>query len=559
MSEKKVRAKKNNKKTGAQLLIDCLREEKVKYIFGIPGAVIMPILDVLADDGGPEFILCRHEQNAAFMAQCWGRLTETPGVVLVTDGPGATNIVTGAATATADRDPFVAITGQVPRAHRVKRSHQNIDTKQLFAPVTKWSAAVSDADAIPEAVSNAFRTALLPHEGATHLSIPVDVLQQQTHGRPIRHTEKIELNISHSNTLKAAADILERAKSPCILLGLGATKKHTTPAVRMFIEKFQAPVVGTFEAAGAVSRKLVHTFVGRVGLKTEEPGDIALKQADVIIAIGFDPIEYDPSYWERKQGVRIIHIDEIPASLEQGYQPTIEIIGDVARNMEALCDLLSQRILGKSELIQHAQESLRQEQKKAALLSGVPVHPARFIHDLRKMLSDDATVISDVGAHQMWLARHFFSYEPRTLLFSMGFQTMGVALPWAMATTLARPHTPVVSVSGDGSFLMSATELENAVRRKMHFVHVVWRDGSYNLVEIQQISAYGRAFATRFGNPDIVAFAKSFGAGALRISKPDDIIPVMKKALRMDGPVIVDMPVDYKSNIAFFDPKTLFV
>jgi len=558
MPTKKSHAKKS-KKNGAQLLVDCLNEEKVKYIFGIPGAVIMPILDVLADGGGPEFILCRHEQNAAFMAQCWGRLTETPGVVLVTDGPGATNIVTGAATATADRDPFVAITGQVPRVHRIKRSHQNIDTKQLFAPITKWSVAISDANGIPEAVSNAFRTALLPHEGATHLSIPIDVLQQQTNSLPIIHPEKIQFNVSHPDTLTRAADILNRSKFPVILLGLGATKKHTTLAVRSFIETFQVPVVGTFEAAGAVSRKLVHTFVGRVGLKTEEPGDIALKQADVIIAIGFDPIEYDPSYWERKRGVRIIHIDEVPASLDQGYQPTLEIVGDVARNIEALCELLHTRELEKSELIQNAREILLNEQKKAASLSGVPIHPARFIHDLRKILGDDATVISDVGSHQMWLARHFFSYEPRTLLFSMGFQTMGVALPWAMATTLARPHTPVVSISGDGSFLMSAMELENAVRHKMHFVHFVWRDGSYNLVEIQQMAAYGRSFATRFGNPDIVAFAKSFGAHGLRISKPDDIIPTLRKALRMDGPIIIDVPVDYRQNIAFFDPKTLFV
>lgn len=559
MQQKKTRAKKILKRTGAQLLVDCLREEKVKYIFGIPGAVIMPILDVLADGGGPEFILCRHEQNAAFMAQCWGRLTETPGVVLVTDGPGATNIVTGVATATADRDPLVAITGQVPRAHRVKRSHQNIDTKQLFAPVTKWSTTVSDADAIPEAVSNAFRTALLSREGATHLSIPVDVLQQQTQSFPITYSDSIQMSVSHPDILRHAADLLHGAEYPVVLLGLGATKKHTTPAVRTFIEKFQIPVVGTFEAAGTVSRKLVHAFVGRVGLKAEEPGDVALRQADVIIAIGFDPIEYDPSYWERKRGARIIHIDEIPASLDQGYQPTVEIVGDVARNLDTLCEHVQQRVFKKNDFIKRAQESLLLEQKKAASLSGSPIHPARFVHDIRKILGDDATVISDVGAHQMWLARHFFSYEPKKLLFSMGFQTMGVALPWAMATTLARPHTPVVSVSGDGSFLMSATELESAVRHKMHFVHVVWRDGSYNLVEIQQMAAYGRTFATRFGNPDISAFAKSFGAGALRITKPDDIIPVMKKALRMDGPVIVDMPVDYKNNIAFFDQKTLFV
>lgn len=557
------KAKKAAKKTlnGAQLLVDCLRVEGVKYIFGIPGAAIMPILEVLRKEahvaGTPKFILCRHEQNAAFMAQSWGRLTGRPGACLVTAGPGATNALSGIATATADRDPVLVITGETGTAEHFKKTHQTISTAALYAPITKWSADIIHAQSIPEAVRSAVRIAVSPHRGATHLSIPIDVQTAPTTGKPIQHGHDEPHSAATYEEIEEASTLIGKARFPVVLLGLGACTTENTRAVRAFLEHHQVAAVGTFEAAGVVSRKLVHLFCGRVGLKTKEPGDVALAKADLVITIGYDIVEYAPVLWGCTPSKKVIHIDDVPSDDDQEYQPAIELIGDIAINLNALSvqkDTVRRAI---PVSVQKAQAILRAEQEKGKNISTSPVHPLRFMYDLRTILRDDAIIVSDVGAHQMWLAKYFFSYEPLTLLFSMGFQTMGVALPWAIAATLARPGKPVVSISGDGSFLMSATELETAVRLQVPIVHIVWRDGSYNLVKIQQLDVYGKGFGVEFGNPDIVAFAKSFGASAYRITKPSQIIPTLKKALREKGPTIIDVPIDYRDNLSLLRPKEL--
>lgn len=547
--------------SGAKLLVDCLRSEGVSYIFGIPGAAIMPIMEVLRKEaslpGTPKFILCRHEQNAAFMAQSIGRLTGRPGVCLVTAGPGATNALSGVATATADRDPVVVISGETSTAEHFKRTHQTISTATLYAPITKWSADVIHAQSIPEAIATAFRVAVSPHRGAVHLSIPIDIQMAATTGKPIAHTRDISHCAATKEEIAHASALIAGARFPVVLLGLGASTAENTIAVRRFLEKYHMIAVGTFEAAGVVSRKLAHLFCGRVGLKAKEPGDIALGKADLVITIGYDIIEYAPVLWGCTSKTKVIHIDDIPSDDDQEYQPIVELVGDIDTNLNAL--LLGKNMARRAipQAVQQAQALLREQQEKGKKIQTSPVHPLRFIYDLRKTLDDDAIVVSDVGAHQVWLAKYFFSYEPRTLLFSMGFQTMGVALPWAIAATLAHPKKRVVSISGDGSFLMSATELETAVRLKRPIIHIVWRDGSYNLVKIQQLDVYGKGFGVEFGNPDIVAFAKSFGAAAYRITKPSHIIPTLKKALKEKKPTIIDVPIDYRDNLSLLRPKEL--
>jgi len=546
--------KSKMKKNGAHLLVECLEKRKVQYIFGVPGASIMPILDVLVDRG-PEFIVCRHEQNAAFMAQAWGRLTGNAGVCLATSGPGATNLITGVMTATADRDPLVAITGQVPSDQRFKKSHQNIDTVPLFAPITKWSIEIEDADTIPEAVANGFRIAESPREGAIHLSLPVNISDSPTRKKPLHLRQRVEMGISPDAILDKAASLINNAKHPVMLLGLGASKLKVTQAMRRLLTKSQMPVIGTFEAAGAVSRDLVHLFVGRVGMKIKEAGDIVLGKADVIVLIGYDPIEYDPGIWNKSAGVKIIHIDEIPASFDQKYEPQVEIIGNTANNLDALTERITTEFSKKHDYIKKTQKMILAEQTRGGRLSGSPVHPMRLIHDLRKIIGDDVTIVSDVGSHQIWLARYFYCYEPRHLLFSMGAQTMGVALPWAIATALARTGKKVISHSGDGSFMMTSMELETAVRLKLPIIHFVWRDGSFNLVEIQQMAKYGRHSGTRFGKIDIVGLTKSFGATAFQIKKPSQIIPTIKKAMKVKGPVVIDLPVNYRDNLTLIQSE----
>lgn len=547
---------KNQAKSGAALLVDCMEAHGVKYIFGVPGASLIPILDVL-HDRGPEFIVCRHEQNAAFMAQAWGRLTGHPGVCMATMGPGATNLVTGVATATADRDPVVAITGQTPRAHRFKSRHQNIEAAALFAPITKWSVEIEDTSAIPEAMAQAFRTAAEPRLGATHLAFPTDILTETATTKPLVRLPNIMKNEEiYDEKLAHAAAFIRGAKRPVMFIGVGAADERSTAAIRHFLKKTGMPAVCTFEAAGVVGRELVGQFLGRVGLSTEEPGDIALREADVVMAVGYDVVEYAPALWITK--AKIIHIDRLPANVDADYITTTELIGDIAAIVKRLTSLLANSQWHLTTHEAAAQKILLGEQTRGLTYSGTPIHPARLIAELRRALNDTDIVISDVGSHQVWLAREYFTYEPKTLLFSMGFQAMGVALPWAIAARLAEPSRRIVSCSGDGSFLMSAMELETAVRRKLNLVHVVWRDGSYNLVEIQQQMAHGRIFGTKFGNPDIVKFAKSFGATGLRAKKPEDIAQTFAQAFQTKGPVVIDVPVDYRHNVSLLGKGSLF-
>lgn len=543
-----------SKKNGASLLVDCLSAHRVKYVFGVPGASIIPVLDVLKDRG-PEFVVCRHEQNAAFMAQAWGRLTSQPGTCMATVGPGATNLVTGVATATADRDPVVAITGQTPRGQVFQTRHQNIDEAALFQPVTKWSVQVNDGAAIPKAVAQGYRTAAEARPGAVHLAFPRDVLESPASGRPIVRPPEAP-GEAGAEDLRRAAKILAAAKRPVALVGVGTSDARATKAVRAFLAASGMPAVGTFEAAGVVGRKLVPQFLGRVGLSAEEPGDAALRKADVVIAIGYDVVEYAPVLW--KTGAKIIHVDRLPAEVDPDYQPAVELIGDIAQSLGALKESTKSAHWELTSEELRLQKVLINEQKKGSLFGGSRIHPARLVAELRKALTDEDLLISDVGSHQVWLAREFFAFQPKSLLFSMGFQTMGVALPWAIAAHLAEPRRRIVSCSGDGSFLMTVMELETAVRRKIPLVHLVWRDGTYNLVEIQQQMLHGRVSGTKFGNPDIVKLAESFGATGLRVTQPGNIARVLARAFKTRGPVIIDVPVDYRHNVGLLGKGGLF-
>lgn len=534
-------------RNGAELLVQSLEAQDVEYIFGVPGGAVLPILDVLADHG-PTFIVCRHETGAAFMAQAWGRVTGKPGVVLTTSGPGLINAVCGVSTATEDRDPLVIITGQVPRGMRFKQSHMNMDTVNLFAPITKWSIETEEPNSIPEIVANAFRVAVRSRPGAVHISMPVDVSKSAVTATPLQALAPPQSGLASPDALNRAAALLSGATFPVILLGVSAGGPAAAEAVRRLIRKHPLPVIGTFEAAGVVSRELVDRFVGRVGYVRNQPGDLVLQKADVILTIGYDTVEYDPTAWNVSGRAQIVHVDENQAGLDRAYRPAVELLGDIARNLDGVSERLRLSATGEWEEVAKARQVLLEEQAKGATLSGAPIHPLRFIHDLRRTIGDDVTVTCDTGAHEIWMARYFFSYEPRRLLFSMGHQTMGVALPWAIGTALARPGQKVVSISGDGSFLMTCMELETAVRLKLPIVHVIWKDGGYNLIQTLQKRDYGRIFGATFGDPDFVKLGEAFGAASFRIGAADQIVPTLKKALACEGPALIEMPVDYRDN-----------
>jgi acetolactate synthase-1/2/3 large subunit len=539
-------------KTGASLLIDCLIEHDVEYIFGIPGAKVDSIFDTLADKG-PQLILCRHEQNAAFMAAMYGRLTGKPGVVLVTSGPGVSNLATGLLTATTEGDPVIAIGGNVSRFMRLKQSHQSADNVGLMRPVTKFSTEVMVTRSIPEVVENAFRAALQPRRGAAFMSFPQDVLTEKTDSRASAINSIMEPGSAASELIEQVAHVIDEADCPVLFLGMDTSQSKIAKAVRDLLYKSPLGTVSTFQAAGVVSRDLLQNFVGRVGLFKNQPADELLDKADVIITVGFNPVEYDPEVWNPNNDKLIIHIDASLADIHLTYRPKFELVGCISRTLKKLSHaLLAHDQVRHAELVQKLGNKLQTTINEGANKQGALVHPLRFIHDLHKVADDNTTLISDIGSHYMWMARYCLSFRPHHLLFSNGQQTLGVALPWAMIASKVRPNEKVISVSGDGGFLFSAMELETAVREKCNFVHCIWKDGSYNMVAEQEVMKYNRKFGVEFGPVDYVKFAESFGAKGYKVESSDQLLPILNQALQDPGPVLIEVPIDYSDNQSLF-------
>lgn len=537
---------------GAKLLVECLVKQGVEFVFGLPGAKIDAVFDALLDSP-IQLILCRHEQNAAFMAAAHGRLTGKPGVVLVTSGPGVANLATGLLTATTEGDPVVAIGGNVSRSMKLKASHQNTDNIKLMEAVTKARMEVAVVESIPEIIENAFRIATRPHSGAVFISLPQDVGLEVTTLKAPNPSPPIVFGGADATAIIQAVQHLHRAKHPVLLLGQESSRPINCAAIQHLINKAQIPVIGTYQAAGVVSRELLEYFVGRVGLFKNQPGDRLINQSDLIITIGFNPVEYDPEIWNKDNAKKIIHINYDPADIRQGYYPIIELPGDIATTINTLTQIITSPIASHDENYKNLSQELINKINEGKTHHDMPVHPLRFIHDLRNSLDDEAIVIADIGSNYMWMARYFLSFKPHHLLFSNGQQTLGVALPWAMAARLTYPDKTIVSISGDGGFLFSAMELETAVREKLHFVHFVWVDGSYDMVKEQQLQKYHRGAAVQLGAVDMVKFAESFGARGYKVNEVDQLIPTIQAALAGEGPVLVEIPIDYKDNLALFE------
>jgi len=539
---------KGSRQTAAQLLIRSLVNQSVKYIFGIPGGKIMPTFDVLRDEG-PQLIVCRHEQNAAFMAAAIGRLTGRPGVCLVTSGPGTGNLVTGVATATTEGDPMVAIGGVVPLPDTLKQTHQSMDSVAIMKPVTKFSVAINAPDAAGEAVVNAFRAAMAPRAGASFIAFPRDVQAAATEASAPPLLPLSALGAAPADMVRRAAEKISKAESPVVLLGMGASKPRATAAVRALLKRHGLPVVGTFQGAGAVSRELLPLFFGRVGLFRNQPGDKVLARADVVLTVGYDPVEYDPSFWNVGKARTIIHLDNYPCDIDNHYQPELELRGALADTVCALASMLQERSFARGPELQAIHAESKALLDPPAPKSNGLIHPLSIVLGLRSLVDDDTIIASDMGSHHIWMARHFFEFEPRKLLFSNGQQTLGVGIPWAMAANLIYPGRKAVATVGDGGFLYSSMELETAVRLKQNITVLVFRDGGYNMVAFQQELLYGRTSGTDFGNPDIVKYAESLGCVGLRVNKPDELLPTLRKGLETPGVVVVDIPTDYSKNV----------
>lgn len=539
---------------GANAIVDSLINHDVKFVFGIPGAKVDRVFELLEHSKNPrtpKFILTRHEQNASFMAAGVGRITGKPGVVLTTSGPGASNLATGLVTATAEGDPVLAISGQVQRTDLLRLTHQSMKNAALFEPITKYSAEVQEPENISEVIANAYQEAEAAKQGASFVSVPQDVTDAKVKTSVIAPLEAPKLGPASPIESTLLSQRIKAAKLPVLLLGMRASDPETTNAIRRLIAETHLPVVETFQGAGIIPRELEDDFFGRVGLFRNQPGDQLLKKSDLVIAIGYDPIEYEPRNWNSDRKANIVVIDSMRAEIDKNYQPERELVGDISQTLDFLLPYM--KGYSMPEESKDYLDSLRKTLQKrdtppAVTKDQVRSHPLSIIQALQDRVTDDMTVTVDVGSFYIWMARHFRSYEPRHLLFSNGMQTLGVALPWAISAALVRPNTKIVSMSGDGGFMFSSQDLETAVRLGLNIVHIIWNDGNYDMVKFQEEMKYGDSAAVKFGPIDFVKYAESFGAKGYRVEKAADLNKVLDQAFKENGPTIVDVPVDYSFN-----------
>ena len=539
---------------GANAIVDSLINHDVKFVFGIPGAKIDRVFELLEHSKNPrtpKFILTRHEQNAAFMAAGVGRITGKPGVVLTTSGPGASNLATGLVTATAEGDPVLAISGQVQRTDLLRLTHQSMKNAALFEPITKYSAEVQEPENISEVIANAYQEAEAAKQGASFVSVPQDVTDGEVKTSVIAPIEAPKLGPASPIESTLLSQRIKTAKLPVLLLGMRASDPETTNAIRRLIAETHLPVVETFQGAGIIPRELEDDFFGRVGLCRNQPGDQLLKKSDLVIAIGYDPIEYEPRNWNSDRSANIVVIDSMRAEIDKNYQPERELVGDISQTLDFLLPYMKGYTMPEEskEYLDSLRKTLQKRDTTPTVTKDqIKSHPLSIIQALQDRVTDDMTVTVDVGSFYIWMARHFRSYEPRHLLFSNGMQTLGVALPWAISAALVRPNTKIVSMSGDGGFMFSSQDLETAVRLGLNIVHIIWNDGNYDMVKFQEEMKYGDSAAVKFGPIDFVKYAESFGAKGYRVEKAADLNKVLDQAFKENGPTIVDVPVDYSFN-----------
>jgi acetolactate synthase I/II/III large subunit len=541
-------------KTGAQVVVESLERHGVQYVFGIPGAKIDKVFNTLVDST-IKTVVCRHEQNAAFIAGGIGRLTGKAGVAIATSGPGVSNLTTGLATANSEGDPVVALGGAVATSQSLKQIHQTLQAVSVMRTVTKFSAEASSPESIGEVMANAFRAAESDRPGAAFVSLPKDIMDAEAQCDVLEVSARPALGPGNRDSLASAAKLINSAKRPVILLGLAASRPDNATAVRSFLRKSHIAVVGTFQAAGTVSSDLFQSFAGRVGQLDNSPGDELLAAADVIVTIGYDPVEYDPSIWNRRRAAAIVHVDSVRADIDNFYAPAVEVLGGIAASLELLESLVDPTVFAPEveRLLATLASRRTFRVDDANKYTGNPIHPLRIVAELQKWLQPDVTLCLDMGSFHLWIAHFLFSFRARQLLISNGQQTLGVALPWGIASCLVRPHEKTLSISGDGGFLFSAMELETAVRLKLNLVHMIWIDGTYNMVLVQEEAKYKRVSGVEFGPVDVVKYAEAFGAIGYMVNTPDEIGPVLRKAFEVSGPVLIGIQVDYRDNHILFE------
>ncbi len=527
----------------AELFVRCLENEGVEYIFGIPGEENLDFMDAILDSD-IQFITCRHEQGAAFMADVYGRLTGRAGVCLATLGPGATNLVTGVADANMDHSPVVAIAGQAATYRLHKESHQVLDLNNMFQPITKYSSQILEPEIIPEIVRKAFKLAQAEKTGATFIEFPENIAKMEIDSPPLK-VKQPAMPEPSAERINKAVEVITHAKDPIILAGNGVIRAKAWSQLAEFAEKLNIPVANTFMAKGVVPFR--HPMaLGSAGLQAQDHVHFGFAKADVIICIGYDLVEYHPHLWHPSGDRTIVHIDNSPAEVDANYTIEVGIVGDIKHSLQRIAAKVPPR---EGHPLRPLRKALIKEMNQHAEDNSVPLKPQKIIWDLRTAMELEDIVICDVGAHKMWMARMFRCEHPNTCIISNGFASMGIAVPGAIAAKLAHPERKVVAVTGDAGFLMNSQEIETAMRLSIPMVILIWNDNGYGLIEWKQLNQFGRPSNVHFTNPDFVKYAESFGAKGYRIKNASELVPTLKQALADNTVSIIDCPVDYSENI----------
>ncbi len=528
----------------SDLFVKCLENEGVEYIFGIPGEENLDVMDSMIGSE-MKFITTRHEQGAAFMADVYGRLTGRAGVCLATLGPGATNLVTGFADANMDRAPIVGIAGQGATTRMHKESHQVLDLVSLFEPISKYSVEIYEPEIVAEIVRKAFKAAEAEKPGGSFISFPENVAAMPVGGKEPLKVQAAKPPVPPQDKIAQAAALISNARYPLVMAGNGVVRARADDALVAFAEKLNVPVATTFMAKGSIP--FSHDLsLGTVGLQAHDYVACGFDRADVVICVGYDMIEYHPHLWNKQKDTKIIHIDLSPAEVDEHYILECGVIGDIS---EALGGIAAQATPKAESRAQNLRQTIVDELTTHESDDSFPLVPQRIVLDIRKALEPEDIVVSDVGAHKMWMARMYQAERPNTCIISNGFASMGIGVPGAIAAKLAYPDRTSLTVTGDAGFLMNSQEIETAMRIGVAMIILVWNDSKYGLIKWHQDRRFGRDTQIEFNNPDLVKYAESFGAKGYRIESAAELLPTIKQAIADDTVVLIDCPVDYSENM----------
>lgn len=533
----------------SDLLVKCLEEEGIEYIFGVPGEENADFMMSLEKSEKIRFILTRHEQGAAFMAEIYGRLTGNPAGCLGTLGPGATNLITGVGDSNMDRAPMLVLTGQAASTRLHKESHQVMDVVDMFSAVTKWATTIWHPQNIPEIVRKAVRLARTEKPGAVLIELPEDIAKLDANKTPLP-VRKFRRSVPDPEILQQTYNRIKSAKTPIIIAGNGCIRRRASEQLRILCEKTGIGVLSTFMAKGCVDMDEDYCLY-TVGLGSKDIPVYAIEAADLIISIGFDMVEYHPKLWNDGNTTEVLHIDFLPSEIDENYNPKIEVVGDIAFALESLNTLIDQQ--GSFDHDFSSQTKMRQlmtaelEEYKDDAGEGA-IRPQKALWDARQVLGDNDILLSDVGAHKMWIARHYHCHEPNTCLIPNGFCSMGFALPGAIAASLVYPERRILSICGDGGFLMNVQEMETARRINSNITVMVWEDGGYGLISWKQENEFNRSTDLAFNNPDWMQLAKSFDWNGHLVTDAHNLQTALEASFNESGPSLVVIPINYNEN-----------